>query len=1062
VKRAFCFRLGSTGRVVAAVVFGVGLLSTRGAATGVGFSWSGPTSVSSGATYCVGVTAHTISGTTWVNLYRDGQWLDGGYGYVETCASDTGPATVTYSADAFDPITYEMAEEYRTVTITGGAPSPQPPVVQLLSPGNTTVALGTAVVLSSRATDVNGDMVAHNLDIQRPDGSWNWYNQWGGLAIGEPFTGGPVGSAGDSSRSASFIFDLAGTWHVRAYAHDAAGHGVHSTTVEVVVSAGGSGPPPAPLLLHGSDIGDRTFQLNWISLATGPVTYEVRIGDATIGSVDTNAAPISGLLPATPYAVAVRARNADGQVSDWVTATVATLSAGAVPYAPCYIEVDGDGILDEVTPAFSAGSKFGWGIGATQVDCGGDSGETWYPDYEVVTTVIDWPDDGIIPVVTGIGTGDYEPRLGSGSGGSLPSGGQAGGLTLTVMFVPVSPPSTSCWITTFPQCDFIAEAGYEYEIFRDGGGPVDPGNWQSQGPRAVYPAGENYYWALPDSPGYQRYFLVRFGKPLGGVRVPLPGGITLEINLNGSATITLANGTTLRVGVGGVGSLSLPNGVTVSVGEGGIIDVTLPPGTDPVIARAVDVLGKILQNGPHVVWSVRTIFGGIISLPNAGALGQLDLGVTGDGVFVVQASASENGPPMVFRFTRPKVQVLEAGFSGPGNQVVWADACNAYSAASVPAAMKFTAPQWKDLNGDGIIDRAAGDQNFSTAFKRGSVVSVEGKLRIEGLSQNAAPVFRVRGPDGMETATITVPADKRSGDDFTVGPAPFQQALPNCIWHYDRTFFLRWQMSLDGGSTWSEVASTPHTIYVILETPTTTATLRQETLFWLGCKNALGVTDPSSARDLIYWDFRDCDVRRINPTTGGPGDLMYYWKYTIGDPETIAYHDARRLLASPDLNGACGGWANLLASVLGVQGIEAREVEVKPRLPDTGLLVHSWTFDSDPGGPSDYPYRLGIDLHDGWGVPSQGHPGNSPLKTFRNHFIVLSENTYFDPSYGSPPLANTWGLGRQLAYENAAFAGYGVEVETWVDLGVYQKTYCFRRNHVEGSYVPEVDFIPNE
>ncbi len=79
----------------------------------------------------------------------------------------------------------------------------------------------------------------------------------------------------------------------------------------------------------------------------------------------------------------------------------------------------------------------------------------------------------------------------------------------------------------------------------------------------------------------------------------------------------------------------------MSISADGKLNLSLPPGTNPAIAAAVDTANQIIQNGPDVVWSLRKLVdvangvlgGPVISLPNTGGLGALDLGVTDGGEF---------------------------------------------------------------------------------------------------------------------------------------------------------------------------------------------------------------------------------------------------------------------------------------------------------------------------------------------------------------------------------------------------------------------------------------------
>lgn len=121
------------------------------------------------------------------------------------------------------------------INVMESAPPPQAPNVWLSQPsGDITVSVGQSVTLQSYAEDFTRPLTTHNIDIQRPDGSWNWQ---GGFAYGEPYTGGPVGpdSPTASSRSAGFTFDQVGTWQVRAYAANNANLSTQSVTRTVTV-----------------------------------------------------------------------------------------------------------------------------------------------------------------------------------------------------------------------------------------------------------------------------------------------------------------------------------------------------------------------------------------------------------------------------------------------------------------------------------------------------------------------------------------------------------------------------------------------------------------------------------------------------------------------------------------------------------------------------------------------------------------------------------------------------------------------------------------------------------
>lgn len=197
-----------------------------------------PASAGSGQTYTVTARGHDDDGNlTQVNLWKDGQPFafagggDGTDGDSGNTTQDGGPGTITFTAQAVDGDGATSPVITHTVTING--PVNIPPTVTLVAPGGQTVTAGTALTITSHATDPDGNITAHNLDIQRPAGDWNYQ---GGFATGEPFQGGPVGSGADSTRTASFTFSVAGTYYVRSAANDGSGW-VQSATVAITVVA---------------------------------------------------------------------------------------------------------------------------------------------------------------------------------------------------------------------------------------------------------------------------------------------------------------------------------------------------------------------------------------------------------------------------------------------------------------------------------------------------------------------------------------------------------------------------------------------------------------------------------------------------------------------------------------------------------------------------------------------------------------------------------------------------------------------------------------------------------
>lgn len=197
---------------------------------------SAPAAAANGQNYFIAARAHDNNGNlAQVNVWKNGTpfaFAGGGNGTdgdSGNWTSDSGPQSVTFTAQAVD--SDGATSPVITHVVTINAPVNNPPSVTLLSPGSQTVTSGTTLTISSHATDPDGNLTNHNLDIQRPDGAWNFE---AGFAVGEPFQGGPVGSGGNSTRSASFTFTDIGTYYVRSAAADSSGW-YHSNTIAITV-----------------------------------------------------------------------------------------------------------------------------------------------------------------------------------------------------------------------------------------------------------------------------------------------------------------------------------------------------------------------------------------------------------------------------------------------------------------------------------------------------------------------------------------------------------------------------------------------------------------------------------------------------------------------------------------------------------------------------------------------------------------------------------------------------------------------------------------------------------
>lgn len=107
-----------------------------------------------------------------------------------------------------------------------------------------TVTAGTSLVIVGQASDKDGDLKEHWLEIQNPAGKWSWE----GWLLGEPYAGALVGSKSSSKKSATFTFSTVGTYNVRSTAIDSIpGVGwMISNSVRVIVKAAATKPAPTP------------------------------------------------------------------------------------------------------------------------------------------------------------------------------------------------------------------------------------------------------------------------------------------------------------------------------------------------------------------------------------------------------------------------------------------------------------------------------------------------------------------------------------------------------------------------------------------------------------------------------------------------------------------------------------------------------------------------------------------------------------------------------------------------------------------------------------------------
>jgi len=324
----------------------------------------------------------------------------------------------------------------------------------------------------------------------------------------------------------------------------------------------------------------------------------------------------------------------------------------------------------------------------------------------------------------------------------------------------------------------------------------------------------------------------------------------------------------------------------------------------------------------------------------------------------------------------------------------------------------YDAPHYIDANHDGdAIDVM--DRNVPVAFVAGSTPRFSAVFRFGANLDGQTVKVKATGSEGVVISESEVSV---SGDTGIMAVTSSSHAFPASIRYYDhlqtgREFALTWHMQI-GKGRWSRVGTTRHSVFITLGTPSTRA--RQQSLFAIGCRNADGQTDPSTAVDAIWADFTDRQVYRRGTNT----PMWYFGPKTIVEEGTVVPMCAtyQYLLAEGD--GSCGAWAQLFGEILQALGIASGNTApilygLTPQdivewqgwhLAGNGLLVNGWRFPS-----------VGV-AAPGPRLPAQGPNGDSPAE-FADHSVVRIGGKIYDPAYG----ISTNSL---VDYENAAFAGF--------------------------------------
>jgi len=353
-------------------------------------------------------------------------------------------------------------------------------------------------------------------------------------------------------------------------------------------------------------------------------------------------------------------------------------------------------------------------------------------------------------------------------------------------------------------------------------------------------------------------------------------------------------------------------------------------------------------------------------------------------------SSSEEESSGVVHFL--PVHMMEVSFGGDSYHELKSD----------DLAVTYSAPQWKDTDGNGP------ERNHSVAYTKGTKPKIGAKLKIKGMPANV-PVH-VRALWDGKTLIESTPGDI-IGEEVVLPITKAKQAkepFPDKIGFYqkgeDTAYKIQWQISVDDDH-WGDVKTTKHQVYVTKTAPAESIVHNRETLFYLACNKAaedgLDGSNLLLLTNSIYKNFQSLEISSVDTKTGKPdGVFLKFW-----GPGSAPSH----ILV--DKTEVCGGWSDFLIEVLSIHRISAEKVNIGCK--------NQMSWNTNVASLNKKAYRFFLKpcnvpqsaaYSQQWEdalpkVPAQGH--NTHRKAWPVHTIVhfeIDDNIwYYDPSYGIGP-----------------------------------------------------------
>ncbi len=341
------------------------------------------------------------------------------------------------------------------------------------------------------------------------------------------------------------------------------------------------------------------------------------------------------------------------------------------------------------------------------------------------------------------------------------------------------------------------------------------------------------------------------------------------------------------------------------------------------------------------------------------------------------------------------------------------------------ALTAYTAPQWRDMDGNGAPDLGSnGDRNDSLAYTKGTTPSIGASFKVGTLQSNSVFEVKALAAHGMTVPPIVLKVEEGKAtlpitpmEFLTGGPGKWYDSIRIYRKSDDSAIRVYWYYQIDGGG-WTRFATSMHQLYLTSAAPTVAK--NQETLFYYACNKPDGASsaDGQVVAHQIFKDFETLEMRQVDRFSGIPtGNFLKFWP---GGPTKNVLQEGQ---------GVCKAWALFFNDVLKVHGLAASTVDI-----EAYNIVFS---DGDKHDGSCWIPKGNPKIMEGTAPRSgQGHSSQANV-SWPGHTISFAYGEYYDPSYGIGPAST------EADYEDLAIDWYAYPI------------YNFKGKNI-GPYEPRI------